>query len=187
MAGRPLVIGIADLLRQPGGHRHLDRRVTLAGLLVSTASVPEDAEIVIDVELESMLNGLRVAGTLEVPWVGECRRCLALVEGRSLVEVREIFEPRPVEGETYPLGEDTVDLEPMIRDAVLLTLPLAPLCDADCRGPAPETFPALVADDDEQDGDESGSGAGGESSTRAPDPRWAALADLHFETEAPEG
>jgi uncharacterized protein len=91
-----------------------------------------------------------------------------------VAQIREIFEPRPVEGETYAMAEDIVNLEPMVRDAVLLALPLAPLCAADCRGPAPELFPARVAGEAEESEEEEGSGP-------ISDPRWAALAELDFE------
>ena len=57
----------------------------------------------------------------------------------------------------------------MVRDAVLLALPLAPLCGDDCRGPAPEAFPTGVGDDDRPG--------------PLADPRWAALAELDFEPE----
>ena len=56
-----------------------------------------------------------------------------------------------MDGETYPIDGDEVDLEPVVRDAALLHLPLVPLCRADCevpprgpprhrrgRGPAPD-------------------------------------------------
>ena len=82
-----------------------------------------------------------------------------------------IFEVHPEEGETYPIDGDEVDLEPVVRDAALLSLPLAPLCREDCAGPAPDAFPATVEGEDEPaDGDEP-----------ARDPRWAALDELRFE------
>ena len=73
------------------------------------------------------------------------------------------------DGETYPIEGDDVDLEPVIRDGVLLHLPLAPLCREDCAGPAPESFPALVVPD---------------APAEPPrDPRWAALDALHLEDD----
>jgi uncharacterized metal-binding protein YceD (DUF177 family) len=51
----------------------------------------------------------------------------------------------------------------MVRDAVLLALPLAPLCQEACAGPEPEAHP-LGADDDLR-----------------PDDRWAALEQLKFD------
>ena len=176
MARRPLEVGIADLRRRPGTRRRVVESVPLAGLAVSTAAVPDGESIGIDVEIETLSDGLVATGTIEVPWVGDCRRCLQPVAGRATVEVREIFQVRPVEGETYPMGEDLVDLEPMVRDAVVLALPLAPLCAEDCRGPAPDTFPAVVEGEAPDGHDDDRPGPLG-------DPRWAALAELDFEPD----
>ncbi len=176
MTARPLVVPIAELRRHPGTRRRFTEEVVLPGLGITTATVPEGAPIVVDVELETLSNGLVATGTVTVPWVGDCRRCLTPVDGSTAARVKEIFEPRPVEGETYPMAEDLVDLEPMVRDAVLLALPLAPLCSPDCLGPAPDAFPAVPSYDDEEPelGD-------------AVDPRWAALGDLHFDSPGEDG
>ena len=57
----------------------------------------------------------------------------------------------------------------MVRDAVLLELPLAPLCDEDCAGLCPTC------------GVEPQRGRPATASPRCDDPRWAALDDLKFE------
>lgn len=176
----PSRVPITDLLRQPGTRRLVERSLVLDGVSVSSAAVPPGAAIGVAVELEAILGGLSATGTIVVPWAGACRRCLEEVEGSSIVEVHEIFEREPTEGETYPLGHDTVDLEPMVRDAALLALPLAPLCTDGCRGPAPDAFPARVDDEDVEtpgEGDE-GDGDGGD---RPKDPRWAALDQLKLD------
>jgi uncharacterized protein len=158
---------VADLLAHPGTRRAIHRAVVLGDLATSAASVPPEAEIRVDLVLEAIGGGaLTATGEVSAPWTGTCRRCLGPVSGDASVEVREIFEPRPVEGETYPLAGEQVDLEPMIRDAVLLALPLAPLCADDCRGPAPEAFPTGTDD--------------GEAEAPV-DPRWAALSELEFD------
>ena len=176
MTARPLVVPIAELRRHPGTRRRFTEAVPLPGLGITTASVPEGAPIEVDVELETLSNGLVATGTVTVPWVGDCRRCLTPVDGSTVARVKEIFEPRPVEGETYPMADDLVDLEPMVRDAVLLALPLAPLCAAECLGPAPESFPAVPLDGVEETEPDA-----------AVDPRWAALGDLHFDSAAEDG
>jgi uncharacterized protein len=149
-------------------------QATLDGLHVSTAAVPADAPIDVDLELESISNGLVADGTITASWTGECRRCLEPVEGLVETHVKEIFERHPTEGETYPLGPDFVDLEPMVRDAVLLALPLAPLCRPDCAGPAPDAFPARVADDE----------SGDEEARRLREERWGVLDQLEFGDDA---
>jgi uncharacterized protein len=89
------------------------------------------------------------------------------VRGEAVAEVREVYERHPTEGETYPLDGDEVDLEPLLRDAVLLALPIAPLCDEACGGPEPEAYRVASA----------ASGAADEPG-RPADPRWAALDQL---------
>ncbi|MFN8039714.1 MAG: DUF177 domain-containing protein [Acidimicrobiales bacterium] len=175
---RPLVVGVAELQRQPGVRRELERDAVLPGLAVAGSEVPDDAPVVVDVVLESLSDGtLTATGEVRAPFVGECRRCLTAVEGEVSAPVREVFEAQPTEGETYRLDGDHVDLEPMARDAVLLALPLAPLCRPDCPGPDPDAFPVAVGDGPGgDDGDDEG--AGGPSPR---DPRWAALDALRLD------
>lgn len=164
-ASRPLEVGVAELVRRPGSRRVVELDATLEGLELSSAAVPADVPVHVEVVLEALSEGLTATGTVRAQWVGECRRCLQAVAGDSTVAVKEVFERDPIEGETYPLGGDHVDLEPMIRDAVLLALPVAPLCSEDCGGPDPADHPVGTGDDSEPTGD----------------PRWAALSEIQFD------
>jgi uncharacterized protein len=168
MAQPVLRIGVMELRRRPGTQRDVRVATPLPGLAITSARVPDDADLVVDVTLESIDGAITVSGTVEVPWTAECRRCLNDVGGVLIVDVSEVFEVKPDEGETYPIEGDEVDLEPVVRDAALLSLPLAPLCRPDCPGPAPDTFPALVADEQDEPAAER-------------DPRWAALDELRFD------
>ena len=167
-----LRIGVMELRRRPGTQRPVQVATPIPGLAITSAHVPEGAEVVVDATLEAIEGAVTVSGTITAPWEGECRRCLDPVVGTMEVTLSEVFEPRPVDGETYPIEGDEVDLEPVVRDAVLLHLPLAPLCRPDCPGPAPEAFPALVAPDEAADDDEA---------ERPLDPRWAGLEQLKFD------
>jgi uncharacterized protein len=165
----PLVAPLTELRRHLGARREVQASVELPGLATSTASVVEHEPVEVDLVLESIPQGVSVSGSIRARWVGQCRRCLEDVVGDVDVEVKEIFERSPVEGETWPLASDEIDLEPVVREAVLLALPLAPLCDEDCLGPAPDRFPALVEDDED----------GAVEEAEPPrDPRWAALDQL---------
>ncbi|MBI2709050.1 MAG: DUF177 domain-containing protein [Actinobacteria bacterium] len=179
----PLVEHVAELRRRTGTRKDVRRRVPVHGLAISTAAVPDGAEAELDLVLESIPEGITVTGSIRVPWRGECRRCLRDVSGTSQVAVREIFETRPVEGETWPLEGDVVDLEPLVRESVLLDLPLAPLCDATCAGPAPDALPVTV--EGAAEGRDAARGAGAGPAGDAPpdpphDPRWAALDQLRL-------
>ncbi|HWD95817.1 MAG TPA: DUF177 domain-containing protein [Acidimicrobiales bacterium] len=102
---------------------------------VETDVFPE-ALVHVQLKLESFSGGLRVRGRVEAPWHGVCRRCSAPVLGRSEVPVNERFadERTPEDEETYLIDHDFVDLAPLAHDAILLDLPLAPLCRSDCKG-----------------------------------------------------
>jgi uncharacterized protein len=156
---------VTELRRRPGTQREVTLALPVPGLAITTAHVPDDGEIQIDVVLEAIDGAITMIGTVVAPWSAECRRCLDETHGIETIDVRELFEVKPTPGETYPIEGDDVDLEPVLRDAVLLHLPLAPLCRADCLGPAPETFPARLPDDEPD----------GEAGDAPRDPRWAAL------------
>lgn len=185
MARSPLVIGVLDLLRHQGARKAVEVSTPVDDLRLSTAWVPDDVDVSVRMTLEAQGAQLMVRGEVTAAWQGECRRCLGPAEGTVVADVNEVFERDPVEGETWPLEVDRVDLGPVVREAVLLALPLAPLCSPDCAGPDPDRFPARPAIEDE--GNDEGAGAAGRddegagAAGRAVDPRWAALDDLRFD------
>jgi uncharacterized protein len=162
-----------------GERRDVNRVAELESLTLGDTEVEAGAPIEIDLTLESVPAGIAVDGTILAPWRGTCRRCLDPVDGVLEIAVDEVFTAEHVEGETYPLGHETIDLEPLVREAVLLSLPLGPLCRDDCPGPDPDAFPVEV----EVEVD-----AGGETveEDRPKDPRWAALDVLRAEFDDDE-
>jgi DUF177 domain-containing protein len=160
-----LRVGVADLLRHPGSRRDLHLATRIDELRVVATRLVEDEDVVVDLVLESLSNGIVATGSVEVAWVGECRRCLEPVSGRARQRVQEVFGGEADADDTYLLDGDEIDLEPMLRDVVGGALPLVPLCDEGCQGPAPSTFPTGPGDE--------------ESAPR--DPRWAALDELRFD------
>jgi uncharacterized protein len=175
MTTDPFTVPITGLRRTPGAHRHERRQGIISGadgpgrpLGVSGSHVVAGAPIVVDADLLVVDGGIEVAGEITARWEGDCRRCLRPVGGEIAAPVRELYrqrlpgEPADADEETYPLGVDTLDLRPLARDAVLLNLPLAPLCRPDCAG----LCPACGVDRND----------GGCACPSPPaDPRWAAL------------
>ena len=133
-----LVLGVADLLRRPGNARDEHLEAVLDGLEVTGSRVPDGAPVELDVRLEALNEGIVAKGAVRVPWVGECRRCLQPVSRHLEAPVLEVFEDKPVDGETRQLDHDRVDLEPVARETILLELPMAPLCKDDCAGLCPD-------------------------------------------------
>ena len=134
----PFAVSVLALRRQLGNVRREHRCGPLSGLQVSGSSVPAGAEVDVDAVLESVHGGVVVTADVVAPWTGECRRCLRPIAGEASSHVRELYEQDSDGEETYPLRGDQLDLAPLARDAVLLELPLAPLCVEDCLGLCPE-------------------------------------------------
>jgi uncharacterized protein len=137
MPTRPFVVHVAKLRKVLGTRWHEVRSGTIDDLVCVGSSVPPGALLTADVTLEAIAGGITVTGLVTAPWTGECRRCLALASGTLELPVRELYTAEGDGEDTYPLVDDQVDLEPLVRDAVLLELPLAPLCEETCRGLCP--------------------------------------------------
>ena len=85
--------------------------------------------------LERVPDGIVARGTVDARWDGECSTCLRELSADINVGVGELYEMHPVEGDTYPIEGHEIDLEQLVRDALLLELPLAPVCDRDDCAP----------------------------------------------------
>lgn len=145
----PFVVHVARLRRFSGQSGHEVRRgeVALAGPLREAgidpgrSVVPAGTEIEVELTLVPFEGGVQAEGTVTAPWVGTCRRCAEPVSGLLRITVRERFADDPLAGssdeELYPISDDTIDLTPLVRDAVVLELPMAPLCREDCAGLCP--------------------------------------------------
>jgi uncharacterized protein len=164
-------VPVLALLRQPGTRRPLHLEAVVGELRVGEAWVPADQSVTVDVVAEATGGDtLTVDGEVRAPYRAHCRRCLEELDAELASEVREIFERRPVEGETYPLTGEVIDLGPLVRDAVLLALPLAPLCRDDCGGPLAAPRPSGVP--------RPAVPQGAAADEPVLDPRWAALREL---------
>lgn len=129
------VIDVRDLVDRPGSSRKVQRAEPFEDLSTELAEIPPDAPVHADVLLESVVEGILVTGPLSGSVEYRCARCLKPFSGELWVQVTELFARDASPGEDeYPLGQGTIDLEPMVRDAVLLALPFSPLCRSDCRG-----------------------------------------------------
>ena len=189
--GAPFLVPTSELFRRRGARHRLELAGPVRGVALSSSQLTDD-DVIADLTFEAQGAAIMVTGTATGRWRGECRRCLAPTAGEVQVELREVFEPHAVEGETYPLGTDDLDVEPALREALALALPLAPLCDEACAGPDPDAHPVQPEDDDVRSprgaADHGDEGAGGDEGDeeegmhgRGRDPRWAVLDTLRFD------
>jgi len=172
----PLVLDTRELGRRPGSMREMTLTVPApADLGIEVLGVAEGAPVDLDLRLEAVMEGVLVTGTARTTLTGECARCLEPLTEEIEVGLQElyVYEDHAItdpdqgdeDDEVSMLQDDLVDLEPLLRDAVVLALPFQPLCRDDCPGLCTECGARLADDPDH-------------THEAAIDPRWAALAQL---------
>ena len=167
----PLVLDTRELGRRPGSQRDVVITVPApAELGIEVLRVPEGSPVQLDLRLEAVMEGVLVTGTATAALEGECARCLEPITDELEGQFQELFvyEDHALPGEddeVSTLQDDLVDLEPLLRDAVVLALPFTPLCEDDCPGLCTECGARLADDPDH--------------THEAPiEPRWAGLTAL---------
>ncbi len=182
---QPLVLDTHELGRRPGSMRRVHANVPApSDLGTPVINIPTRSDVGLELRLESVVEGVLVTGTAALHTSGECGRCLEPVTGELVVDLQELYAyPEAVtrvqqqaggdDDDELVLVDELLDLEPVLRDAVVLALPMTPLCNENCRGLCPqcgERLDDLPADHGHEQ----------------VDPRWAALAALQTSPPAPE-
>jgi uncharacterized protein len=177
-AADPWKVDLRELGRRAGSMREWDRTLPAPERWgIEMIGVPEGAPVDLHLRLESVMEGVLVSGSVDVPLTGQCARCLEPVEDTLELDLQELYayagsttEATSGEDEVRRIDGDVLDLAPLVRDTVVLTLPLAPTCTPDCAGlcvDCGERLDDLPAD----------------HSHELVDPRWAGLA-ARFTTDS---
>lgn len=149
---RAFLLNTHDLPRRAGEMKEYELDITAPERIgVPLIAVPEGDIIEVDARLESVTEGVLVTAEIYAVAKGECIRCLDPVEMVVEKTVRELYRYEPTndrgrkkrrededvdleaEDELQMEGE-VVDLELPIIDAIILDLPVNPLCSEDCLG-----------------------------------------------------
>lgn len=170
----PFVLDTKALGRRPGAMRQDSRTVPApADFGLTMIGVPEGSDIHLDLRLEAVMEGVLVSGTARVPLSGECARCLDELSSELEVDLQELYvylESETASEDEPRLDGELLNLEQALRDAVVLTLPLSPLCREDCPGLCAQCGVRLAdAEPDHHHGE-------------SIDPRWQALQGLFEST-----
>lgn len=135
-------------------------------------AVDTGAPIDLDLQLQSVSEGVLITGSVAAPTTGECSRCLAPISGDVEIDLTELFayqgsttEATTEDDEVGRIVDDMVDLEQTIVDGIGLTLPLSPTCTPDCPGLCPDCGVRLAEAEPAHQHDKI-------------DPRWAKLAAM---------
>lgn len=129
-------IDVRDLVGHYGTSRTEHVSGTIDDLATTLAGLSEDTPVTGELVLESLEEGILASGRLRGSMSLSCARCLKEFEQGFSVELRELFAPFPHEdSDEYPLDpEGFLDPHQMMRDAIGVELPFAPVCRPDCRG-----------------------------------------------------
>ncbi len=174
----PLVFNVKDLGRSPGSMRTLEEQVPApVDLGVALIGVQEGSPVDLELRLEAVHEGILVSGSAFAQVAGQCGRCLEPITYTLDANVQELFyyaDAEVFEGvdqeEQRRIENGTIDLEPVLRDAVVTTLPFQPVCQEDCQGLCSECGVRLADHPDHRH--------------EVLDPRWAALAGLTGSADA---
>ena len=134
---------------------------------IEVIGVPPGSPIDLDLRLESVVEGVLVTGTAVVRLQGNCARCLDDIASEEEIDIQELFcypGKETDDPEALRIEDELIDLEPVLRDAVVLDLPFTPLCRPDCAGLCPECGANLNRTPDH-------------SHAEPIDPRWAGLGE----------
>jgi uncharacterized protein len=172
----PLVLDTRELGRRPGSQRLVTRTAPApADLGIEVLGVPDDSPVELDLRLEAVMEGVLVTGSAHAELAGECVRCLVDIHEDLVADFQELFVYQEsdtgtddADDDVRRLEGDLLDLEPVLRDAVVLALPFRPLCRDDCPGLCIECG-ARLADDPDHGHD------------ARVDPRWAGLGALDLQ------
>lgn len=170
-----LTVSVAEILGRPGEYRDISISKPVEGIDVTLARVG-DHPLAASLRLESVVEGVLVTGSVEARADMECARCLKPLSSSIEVEVCDLFAGpgHEAEDDAYRVTGTEIDLEPMLRDAVTLALPLNPVCSEGCAG--------LCA----RCGKDLNEGPCACTEDTA-DPRWAPLAALREKLDAQQG
>ena len=172
-----LAFDMRTLGRQAGSARAQQLTVPAPDdMRLELARVPVGDDLQLDLRFEAVTDGVLVTGSATAPVAGECARCLTPLASTVTASFTELylyqhdrhdkherFDEDDEQEEALYLDGDLLDLEPVLRDAVVLALPMSPLCREDCPGLCVECGVPLA---------DAGPGHQHED---APDPRWAGL------------
>lgn len=176
-AAGPWVFDTRELGRRPGSMHETSRVVTAPEPLgTEVIAIKAGDTVDLDLRMESVMEGVLATGSVRSTATGVCVRCLDAVDQEVDERFQELFAypdraahhqqvaADEDEDQTYQLEGDMMNLEEIVRDAVVTTLPFQPVCREDCPGLCSQCGARLADDPDHQHD--------------VIDPRWSALADL---------
>lgn len=169
-ATKPWVMSVTELIDSPGASEHTEITWPApAELSVPLLGVEQGSAMQVDVRLDSVHEGILVSGTVDGTLTGQCSRCLDPITEPVTIDIQELFQfefdPMVEEDEQHMVEHGLVNIEPIMRDALVTSLPFQPRCSPDCEGLCDQCGIRLEEAEPDHHHEQL-------------DPRWAALANF---------
>ncbi len=167
----PYLIPVHDIMHKAGAMREFKLDIEVPSALGDAiVTVSEGTELDLDLRLESVHEGILATGEVFVDAEGECSRCLDPLIVPIEVDFQELFAYSLTNEDDFVVDDEQIDLEQVIRDAVVLSLPFQPVCRKNCLGLCPDCGVKLAENPHHVH-------------ETAADPRWNALEELRKKEE----
>ena len=166
MTVSPFKVSVHDLINKPGQMREFELDIALPKAMGNSATeIPAGELVELDLRLESVHEGILATAEVFAEAKAECSRCLEPVIHEVEVDFQELFAYSLTSEDELVVVDESIDLEQAVLDAVVLNLPLQPICSPDCLGLCPDCGVRLAEDPTHQH-------------EAAIDSRWNALKNL---------
>ena len=135
---RNLLLDVSRGLKAPGQSFPFSATLSLPEM-----TVLDDQLVFSQIQVEGAFTGagesVSLTGQVRAQVHAHCARCAAALEQPIQASFDQVFvkSPDPQDPDLFPLDGHTVDLTPMVQEALLLELPMRFLCRPDCQGLCP--------------------------------------------------
>lgn len=138
----PFRVPVSDLLRKPGSSRDVVVDAP-ADFGVELSRIAPGSTVRAELELSSLPGGILVRGPVTFRAIHACSRCLTERTEDGTVRVSQLYADERAEedseGWDYRVEGEEIDLEPMLRDEIVLSWPISPSCGEACEGLGAQT------------------------------------------------
>ena len=136
---KPWVLSVRELMDKPGQSEHLEVSWPApAELSIPLLGITQGSAMQVDIRLDAVHEGVLVSGTVEGTLTGQCSRCLDPITDTVTIDIQELFQqeldPMVEDEEQHLVEHGLINIEPVMRDALVTSLPFQPRCSPDCEG-----------------------------------------------------
>ena len=175
---KPWVLSVRELIGRPGASEKIEVSWPApAELSVPLLKVEPNSAMQVDIRLDSVHEGVLASGTVEGTLTGQCARCLDPITETITIDIQELFQhefdPMLEDDEQHMVEHGLINVEPVMRNALVTSLPFQPHCSPDCEGLCDQC--GIRLED-----------AGPDHYHEQLDPRWAALSEFISGNETDE-